>query len=107
MKMMYISHPFTGNEAMNRIDATRVKKTLQLTYPNICFVTTDAKRTAVRAVTSVVSGGRMSAIMRPEDAELKSKYSPFPPRPAMCAKSMSDKVNVTMQKIMSIIARSP
>lgn len=38
MKMMYISHPFTGNEAMNRIDATRVKKTLQLTYPNICFV---------------------------------------------------------------------
>ena len=38
MKMMYISHPFTGNETMNRIDATRVKKTLQLTYPNICFV---------------------------------------------------------------------
>lgn len=38
MKMMYISHPFTGNEAMNHVDATRVKKTLQLTYPNICFV---------------------------------------------------------------------
>ena len=38
MKMMYISHPFTGNEAMNRINATRVKKTLQLTYSNICFV---------------------------------------------------------------------
>lgn len=38
MKMMYISHPFTGNEAVNRADATQVKKTLQLTYPSVCFV---------------------------------------------------------------------
>lgn len=38
MKMMYISHPFTGSEEKNAKDAKHVKKTLQLTYPNICFV---------------------------------------------------------------------
>jgi len=38
MKMMYISHPFTGNEKENAADAKRVKKALQLAYPNICFV---------------------------------------------------------------------
>ena len=38
MKMMYISHPFTGNEEENAADAKDVKKTLQLTYPNVCFV---------------------------------------------------------------------
>ncbi|MBR3723061.1 MAG: DUF4406 domain-containing protein [Selenomonadaceae bacterium] len=38
MKMMYISHPFTGNEKENAAGAKRVKKALQLAYPNICFV---------------------------------------------------------------------
>lgn len=38
MKMMYISHPFTGNEKENAAGAKRVKKALQLAYPNICFI---------------------------------------------------------------------
>lgn len=38
MKTLYISHPFTGNEKDNAIDAERIRKDLQERYSGICFI---------------------------------------------------------------------
>jgi hypothetical protein len=41
--------------------------------PKICFVITEANKTAVAAVMSVVSGGSIKAMSKPSTRELKSK----------------------------------
>lgn len=38
MKMFYIAHPFTGDEAKNRFKVKKIKKILQSGYPQYCFV---------------------------------------------------------------------
>lgn len=38
MERYYISHPFTGNEEKNKVDADRIRAALKEAYPNICFI---------------------------------------------------------------------
>ena len=38
MKLVYISHPFSGNEEANIADAKKIKMELQKAYPLFCFV---------------------------------------------------------------------
>lgn len=38
MKRYYISHPYTGNEEHNKADAERIRSTLKVANPEICFM---------------------------------------------------------------------
>lgn len=38
MDMIYISHPYTGNEEANKRSAERIRKTLQDENPNVCYI---------------------------------------------------------------------
>lgn len=38
MDMVYISHPYTGNEAENSRDAERIRAMLQKKHPETCYV---------------------------------------------------------------------
>ena len=38
MEMVYISHPYTGNEAANKTDAEKIRRDLQYSNPEDCYV---------------------------------------------------------------------
>lgn len=38
MKMLYVAHPFSGDETSNYQDAERQRAELQEKYPDICFI---------------------------------------------------------------------
>lgn len=38
MQRYYISHPYTGNEKANQIDAESIRAILKQEYPGICFL---------------------------------------------------------------------
>ena len=38
MKRYYISHPYTGDEEKNKMDADRIRAALKEAHPEICFI---------------------------------------------------------------------
>ena len=38
MKRYYISHPYTGDEEKNKMDADRIRAALKEAHPDICFI---------------------------------------------------------------------